>query len=656
MRRASWEKYQMSFRLKTIAVLSATLISISSFAETIDEHEEYVVTASKIPTPKHQVSSKVTIIDAEDIRLKQFRTVIDALQTVPSLSVIRSGGAGKSTAVFSRGSNANHTLVRLDDIEINDPSAGGDGRMDFSNLLISDIERIEVLHGPQGMLYGSDAIGAVISIYTKKGTEKTAVNASIEGGSDNTFNQYLSASGSNSGFDARFNIQHFDTDGISATTNEFVPAGSSLEDDGHENTTISANIGYTPNDVFDTRISVRHIATRDELDLNVFPIQADNDSRSESEVWNLGSRTRLNLFDGFSEHILNVSYIQNDLISKDDTDPINPLDFLRNKNLGKKNKIELQNNFFVTEDNTVTVGFESEEEKVFTSLVSTSAFGPFSSSVEAHARNNALYVQDQYGFFGRLYGTIGFRLDEHERFGKKITYRIAPAYLLKETNTKFKASYATGFKAPSPFQLFGTSISGFGVFNGNPDLRPEESKGWEIGVEQNLFNNRVSAEVTYYNNDIKNLIQGGATTNTNVGVAVTRGLEFDMSVDVTESLSAQLGYAFTRAFNKISNADLLRRPKHKGNLNLTYKMNDKTSFSSQLTHIGTRADIDAATFATIKSSSYTLVNMQANYQYNEYVGFFGRLENLLDKDYEEPNGFSQPGLSAFVGINLSLNP
>ena len=646
----------MSIRLKTIIVLTVISPLTLSHAETIEDKGEYVVTASKIPTPKHQVSSKVTIINSEDISQKQFRTVIDALQTVPSLSVIRSGGAGKSTAIFSRGSNASHTLVRLDDIEINDPSAGGDGRMDFSNLLISDIERIEVLHGPQGMLYGSDAIGAVISIYTKKGTERASINASVEGGSDNTFNQYLSASGSSSGFDARFNIQHIDTDGISATTREFVPAGSFLEDDGHENLTISANIGYTPNDVFDTRISVRHTATRDELDLNVFPIQADNDSRSESEVWNLGSRSRLSLFDGFSEHILNLSYIQNDLISKDDPDSINPSDFLRNKNLGKKNKIELQNNFFLTEENIVTIGFESEEEKVLTSLVSTSAFGPFSSSVEAHTRNNALYVQDQYGFLGRIYGTIGFRLDENEKFGKKITYRIAPAYLLKETNTKLKASYATGFKAPSPFQLFGTSISGFGVFNGNPDLKPEESKGWEVGVEQNLFNDKVSAELTYYNNDIKNLIQGGATTNSNVGVAVTRGAEFDLSVDVTDSFSAQIGYAFTRAFNNISGADLLRRPKHKGHLNLTYKMNDKTSVSSQITHIGKRADIDAATFATIKSSSYTLVNMQANYQFNKSVGFFGRLENLLDKDYEEPNGFSQPGISTFIGINLSLNP
>ena len=615
-----------------------------------------VVTASRIPTPKYQVANKVTIITAEDIQLKQFRTVVDALQTVPSLSVIRSGGAGKTTAVFSRGSNANHTLVRLDDIEINDPSAGGDGRMDFSNFLIEDIERIEILHGPQGMLYGSDAIGAVISIYTKKGTEKPKLTGTFEGGSFNTFNQYLSASGSVSDFDIRFNLQHLDTDGISATTSEFVPAGSFLEDDGYENLTLSANIGYTPNENFNSRLSIRHVATKNDLDLNVFPIQADNDSRSEAEIWYLGSRTKINLFNGFSEHILYLSYTQNDLISKDDTDPINPLDFLRNKNLGKKNKVELQNNFYFTEDNVVTIGLESEEEKVLTSLVSTSAFGPFSSSVEAHARNNAVYIQDQFGFMERIYGTIGVRMDEHENFGNEVTYRIAPAYLVPETNTKFKASYSTGFKAPSTFQLFGTSISGFGPFVGNPNLQPEESKGWEIGIEQFLFNNKVNAEITYYNNEIKNLIQGGATTNSNVGKAVTRGMEFGLSVDFSQSLSAQFNYAFTRAFNKITNADLLRRPKHKGHINLTYKMSDRFSLSSQATHIGKRSDIDAATFATIKSPSYTLINLQGNYRYNKYLSLFGRLENLLDKDYEEPNGFSQPGIAGYAGINLTLNP
>lgn len=409
----------MSIRLQTTLVFIFVVISNSSYSETVQHNGEYVVTASKIPTPKYQVANKVTVINSEDILQKQYRTVIDALQTVPSLSVIRSGGAGKTTAVFSRGSNANHTLVRLDDIEINDPSAGGDGRMDFSNLLISDIERIEILHGPQGMLYGSDAIGAVISIYTKKGTEKPKLTGTFEGGSFNTANEYLSASGSIADFDIRFNLQHLDTDGISATTSEFVPAGSFLEDDGHENLTIGTNIGFTPNDSFDSRVTVRHTATRDDLDLNVFPIQADNDSRSEGETWYVGSRTRLNLFNGFSEHILNLSYIQNDLISKDDIDPINPLDFLRNKNLGKKNKVELQNNLYFTEDNVVTIGLESEEEKVLTSLVSTSAFGPFSSSVEAHARNNAIYVQDQFEFFERFFGAIGFRLDEHENFGKK---------------------------------------------------------------------------------------------------------------------------------------------------------------------------------------------------------------------------------------------
>lgn len=194
------------------------------------------------------------------------------------------------------------------------------------------------------------------------------------------------------------------------------------------------------------------------------------------------------------------------------------------------------------------------------------------------------------------------------------------------------------------------------MFSGNPNLQPEESKGWEIGVEQSLLDNRLNAEITYYNNDIKNLIQGGATTNSNVGIAVTRGVEFGLSVNFSKLLSAEFNYAFTRAFNKINNADLLRRPKHKAHINLTYKMSDSFSLSSQATHIGKRSDIDAATFATIKSPSYTLVNFQANYQLNKYINLFGRLDNLLDKDYEEPNGFSQPGVAGLAGINLTLNP
>jgi len=618
---------------------------------------DVVVTATKIATPKEQIASSVTVITADDIARRQYRTVGDALRGVPSLSVIRNGGAGKNTAIFSRGTRANHTLVLLDGIEMNDPSTT-DGRMNFAGVQIDDVERIEVLHGPQGTLYGSDAIGAVISIITKRGAGAPKASLQLEGGSFSTFNQAASLRGSNrlaeTLFDYSVTLERESTDGISVSPARFTPTGAKKDKDGFDDTTFAANLGIAPSDILSFRFTGRFTDLRNDLDLNVFPIQADNDSHGEEDRLFLGGNAELSLFEGKSNHRFAVTYTDYNRIVRDDPDAINTADFLRSKGVGKKLKFELQNDFRFVENHVMTVGLETEKEKITTSSNSTSAFGPFSSSAKADARTDAIYFQDQFSYFDRFFGTLGLRIDDHQGFGSETTYRIAPAYLHRETGTKIRGAYAKGFKAPALFQLFGSSISGFGVFSGNPDLKPEVSRGWEFGLDQPFLDDRVVFSVTYYDNEIKNLISSIATTNVNVGVGETHGVEVSLTAEILENLDAGASYAHTRAQDGITHQELLRRPLNKATFDLAYQPVTALVLSFEGSYIGRRHDIDALTFGRIKDPGYFVANVAASYELAEGWQAFGRVENLFSKTYEDPDGFEQPGFAFFLGVKKSL--
>ena len=649
------------FRRATIwsAFASMALTAMPATAEEADAESgdhtmlpEIVVTATRIATPREQIASSMTVITAEDIAHRQHRSVGDALRVVPSLSVIQNGASGKLTSIFSRGTEANHTLILLDGIEMNDPSTT-DGRMNFAGVSIDDVERIEVLHGPQGTLYGSDAIGAVINIITKRGSGTPKASVQLEGGSFATFNQTVSLRGAEQMFDYSVTLERSSTDGISVSPARLTPSGTKKEDDGFDNTTIAANLGVTPSDILSFRFTGRFSDLRNDLDLSL----TDNDSHGEEDRLFLGGNARLELFDGRSEHRFAVTYTDYNRIIRNDVDVLNPLDFLRSKGLGEKLKFELQNDFRFIENHIVTVGVETEKEKITTSSNSTSAFGPFTSLAKADARTDAIYLQDQTAYRDRFFGTISLRLDDHDSFGSETTYRIAPAYLHRETGTKIRGAYAKGFKAPTLFELFGGSASPFGSFSGNPNLKPETSRGWEVGLDQSFFDDRLTLSLTYYDNEIKNLIVSNSTftSNLNLAVAETHGIEFGFTAKLLENLDLGANYAYTRAEEGgTTRKELLRRPLHKTTFDLSYRPIAPLSLTLSGSYIGRRYDIDAVTFGRIKDPGYFLANIAASYDVAEKWQAFGRIENLFSKHYEDPDGFDQPGFGFFLGVKKTL--
>ena len=643
---------------RTLAGLLAGCLLLIVPAPVIAEESPIVVTATRLPTPRDEVGSTVTVITAEDITRRQYRSVADALRSVPSLDIVTSGGGiGKLTVVFSRGTESNHTLFLLDGIELNDP-AGTDGAVDLSSIYIDDVERIEVLNGPQGTLYGSDAIGAVIQVFTRRGKGATSARGRVETGSFNTFSQSAGAGAGNGRLSWTVSVQHTDTDGVSALGAAFRQSDGTLDNDRHENINLGTRISYDLSEAASIDFSGRFTRTDNGLDLNNSFVSDDSDSHGRLEQLLLGVNWRVSLLDGASEHRLGLSYTAQDRRDVDTADAVNSADSSLETNRGWKRKIELQNDFYAIEHHVITLGLETEQDTV-RSNVNASFLDFFSmpasitSSVSADIRNNAAYLQDQFTF-GELNGTAGVRIDKHERFEHETTWRLALSRRFPELSTRIRGSIATGFKAPTANQLFVDSVTSFGPFNGNPDLRPETSRGWELGVDRSFAGDRVSAGLTWYQQRIRNLITFNSTftSNENRDRVNIHGAEAYVNGKLGDTLSARLGASYTRSEDAATGENLLRRPLHKATLTLDHDVTAATRLGLETVYTGTRYDIDAVTFARKRRGGYTLVNLTASHAPSRNLTLHARVKNLTDRDYEEPDGFMQPGIGVFFGFTV----
>jgi len=641
-------------RPRHIRLLSAAVLfaAAPAFAQRVLDPGLVVIPTTN-PTPEQEVASTVSVITRAEIERRQYRTVGEALQSLPSLAVARSGGVGNQTSVFVRGSNSNHTLVLIDGVKANDPSTPA-GAMDFSVLSIGDVERIEVLYGSQGTLYGSDAIGAVVNVITKAGGGKTTATGELEGGSFRTFNQQAGVSGGAGKLGYRFDAQHMRQTGLSIADSRQTPPGATEDDDTHDQITVSSKLDLKATQDLSFSTSLRHTRAHNDLDVSQsFPPTSDNDSRERTEATFLRGEGRLVMFNGMAEAVGGVSHSRYHRLTLEDPDPFVPLDFLRDAESGQRTKFDLKTDVYALPSQTITVGLETEKEAIEGSLISTSNFGFFNTAANASVNNDAVYVQDQVAIAGRWFGTIGARLDDHEQFGRAFTWRVAPAYLHRETGTKLRASYATGFKAPSLFQLYGNSVSAFGVFAANPNLQPETSQTVEAGVDQSLFGNRASVGVTAFETIVRNLIQANPafTTNVNIGRAIMRGVELTARASPIERVETSASFTYMRPHNAVNDdaAPLNRRPRQKATGEVSWRPWDDVKLGATATYVGRRGDVDAVTAARIVDPSYTVVNLLASYDVTQHLTLFGRIENVLDDRYEDPDGFVQPGLGVFAG-------
>jgi vitamin B12 transporter len=599
-----------------------------------------VVSATRLPTPADQLGSSVTVITAEDIERKQERTLPDVLQDVPGLNLVQTGGAGGTAAVFIRGTNANHTKVLVDGIDVSDPSSSA-GSFDFSQILAADIARVEVLRGPQSGLYGSDAIGGVINIITKTGSGPPKLRASVEGGSFGTFNQTAGVSGSVSRFNYALDVAHFHSDDTPVTPSNLVPPGRPANGDSYDNTSYATKFGAALTDNFDVGVTTRYVETalRSTSDDALGPeaTRSDSDNR---ELFTRGT-AHLVLFDGILDQTVGVGYTDYRRRFLDPNSTPSDPNFYR----GNRIKLDWQGNIKLTPDHVLTLGAEHQRDAI-----------DDSSPVQARMTNDAGFAQLQSSFGQRFFNAISLRYDDNDRFGGKATWRVAPAYLIPETGTKLKGSVGTGFKAPTLDQLF-DSFPAFGFF-ANPNLVPETSLGYDLGFEQRLFAQRVAFGATYFHNDIKNLIDYNDTftSTVNVGRATTYGAESFVSYDPSEQLKLRADYTYTIAENDVLRQTLARRPKHKASVNADWQVTAAVSLSATVLYTGPWVDSNRSGSQTgLIANGYMLVNLAGSYDIGHGVTAFARVNNLLDRQYQDPLGFQRPGLGIFAGVRVAFD-
>jgi len=591
--------------------------------------DETLITPSRSETSANENATAVTVISSDQIEQSRQSSVLEVLRGTPGLDVVQAGGPGHQTSVFLRGANSEHTKVLLDGIPLNDPSGPNRG-FDFSTLSLDNIERIEIVRGPQSLFYGSDAIGGVINIITRRGEGPLQVRVSGMGGSFGTHQERVQLSGGDTNTYYSLGASYFDTDGISAISSRF----GATERDGYQNATLSGRFGWTPADAFNVDYVFRYTDADSEVDgfLVDDPIR---ENRLEQFFQNVEIRSAM--MDGVVAQKVGFSLTD---YSRLDT---NPGIFASAEFTGESRQVYWQTNALITEHNTVTAGIDYLQEEAR------------STGRPQESQNLAgVYLQDSFSLIDRFFTTMGVRWDEHSIAGDAQTYRLTQLVRLDDTGTRIHSSIGRGFKAPAIAQR---SINFFG---GNPLLRPEFSKGWDVGVQQDLLQGCLTTDVTYFRNDFDDLIIFDPTLTdpfnpfgklNNVLSARSSGVEMSGSIYVASCTTVTAAYTFTDTVDLNANQPLLRRPRNKASVNIEHRCcDDLATVNVYLLYIGNRRDFGTVDFVDL--SDYVTANVSASLQLTDRWQAFGRIDNLTDTDYEETFGFATPGISGYAGMNV----
>jgi vitamin B12 transporter len=619
------EFFTMSSLVVPLAVAIGLVAAVGAAAQTSIVQPERVITATRIETAPEYVGSTLTVIGREEIEDSGKTQAFDLLQSVPGLGFSRNGGPGGSSLVRIRGSEPGQVVVLIDGIRVNDPS-NANNEFDFASLLTGDIERIEVLRGPQSALYGNDAMSGVINIITARGRGPAQFTGIAEAARYDTFRQTASVSGGSDRFDYAVSATNFSSGGFSR-----VRAGT--ERDGTESRLLTSRVGGALSETLRLDTALGY-STMDS-DFDVSPTRDGPAFLQRQNLWGRIAGTHLS-FDDRWENIFAFSG------SSTERDFNEPLGFSRFSTFdGSRFGLDWQSNYRFSDARILTVGAGRGRENAATTSTSGSRIVQ---GVDRSLTTDSVFAQYQVSPVERLHATLGVRNDDNEQFGSAATYRVALAYEVAATRTTLRGSYGTASKAPTLFQLFDPSF-------GNPTLKVEKSRGADLGFEQRALGNRVSFGATLFHNEFDDLITFQSTTFRNVREATTRGVEATASWLPLPNWRLSSNYTFLESKNASTNRSLPRRPKHAVNFSSTWQAAEDLRFGVFLRHV--TGQLDSAT-SSLTASGYTRLDVTASYRLSDTLTVYSRLENAFDVDYEEVARFRTPGRSLLVGLRATF--
>jgi vitamin B12 transporter len=610
-----------------------------------------VVTANRSPTPADQVVPSVTVLDKAAIDRAGDLSVADLLVRTPGVTLSRNGGYGTATSLRIRGAESDQTVVVIDGVKINDPSATGGG-YNFANLLTGDASRIEVLRGPQSILWGSQAIGGVVNVVTPLPDTPWEGSVDLEGGARDTVSARAAVGGRTGPLAFRVGAQSFFTSGISA----IAPAFGGREADGYRNQSVA---GRALLDLTDTvSAEVRGYYANGRTDIDGFSGDTAEYSLNREFIGYAGLNVAL--FDGRLRNRFGYGYTDT---KRDNYDPSRARQQTFDA-AGRNYRLEYQGSFALTEKLDATFGVENEKSR----FDSVSPPASLAVAIPAPARGRAeitsVYGQVNVQPVSGLTLTGGVRNDDHSRFGAKTLFAGGGVWVLP-TGTVLRGSYSEGFKAPSLYQLFSEY--------GNQALRPEQAHGWEAGAEQRFLDGRAAIGATYFERRSTDLINfascsvgttdplcfapGSTTTQrfgyySNVSRAFANGIEAAGRIAPFAGLTIDGNYAWIASEDRSPGAatfgkQLARRPRHTWNAAANYTFRDGPSFGAAVRWAGESFD-NASN--TTRLAPYTLVDLRAELPISPKVRVFVRGENVFDEQYQTVYRYGTLGRSIYAGI------
>jgi vitamin B12 transporter len=639
-----------------------TLVSAAEPVPVITANEEVVVTAARIPLPIKLAGSGVTVITRAEIERRNPQYLTELLRDVPGFAVSRNGGAGAQTQVRVRGAEGNHLLVLIDGIEANDFSQNDE--FDFAHLTASDVERVEIVRGPQSALWGSDALAGVVNIITRDAKRPLEIDGQAEYGAFGTKQGALAVGGNRGTLRGRLSLSYLDAGGINV-------ASRGTEDDGYRNATVNLKLGWQPIERLQLALNGRVTDAENEFDTPDFDTLFDGRNRDVPATIDLvqgyvGGRAELATFERHWTHTLKAGWTKLGNVTEDPTDAGTRRTEGRKYALGYQSNWRFDTRWMLALAHSFTLAADYDLEE-FTQR------GPvvFGADPNQNHRHHTVGYIGEYRATLAEFTSLGIsgRWDDNSDFADIGTFRVSFAQELPISGTVLSAAYGTGHKAPTFSERYGFFSNGGLPFIGNENLEPEQSHGYEIGIRQTLWAGRASLGATYFNEKLTDEIDGfvfdgiGIFTAANrAGTSRREGVELSTRVALTEQLAVNGSYTYLDA-TELSNGlrlDEVRRPHHQGALSANWRgLAERLTLDAHLTHNGKRDDLTflPPTFAgRTELAAYTLAGISAAYQITKSVALTARVENLFDDEYQDVFDFQTEGVSGFVGFKFALEP
>lgn len=651
--------------LRNVAAGTAACLALSPFCgdanaqSRLEQLPDIVVTAGRAPEPIGSTGSAISVISGDTLTTSNPASLTDALRSVPGLMVTQAGGPAGTTGVMLRGANTGQTLVLIDGIRVNDPS-GAAGDFNFALVAPGTVDRVEVLRGPQSALYGSDAMGGVINIITKKGSGPAQYSIRTEGGSYGTASTTASMSGSSGPWNYAVTGSGQHTNGFSSYGYR-IPAIEAkypnLEKDGMDRIGGSARVGYDAGEGFRFDAGVMSTFTRGAYDASfgATPDTPSNSNQLQQQIWakaavdSLGGMLTQSIttfatqvdrtFNDYSSYGINVLPANSYATSTD----------FRGNSFGA----EYQGDLKMGAAGSLIYGARTQHD-------TAESFGatilpvptPRLQTLSATKDTNSVFALWKLPIGERLSVTMGGRVDDVVDVATFATWRTTAAYTISETGTKLRASAGTGAKAPTLYQLYEPNY-------GNSGLKPEESFGYDAGIDQTLFNGRVTLSLTGFYNKFSNLIDFTFDPTPtqpfghyiNVARAETSGLEVGADIDVMPgTLRLKTAYTWLQAKDLSTGLTLARRPEHLARIALAITPTDRWLIEPRILMVSKRFS-SAGELNPL--AAYTRVDLYTEYKIDKNWKVFARGENIFNERYQEVLNYGTTGPAVYGGFHAT---